>query len=88
MKKLWVINKNKREFWVTLAIFVVFLGVTLGKTIFGLVLDVTDIQLILSTVGAFIIFIGTVIGNSSMVEAGKDVENKKIDILKSSKRKE
>jgi len=42
--------------------------------------DVTDIQLILSTVGAFIVFIGTVIGNSSMIEAGKDVENKKIDI--------
>jgi uncharacterized membrane protein len=80
LKKLWTINKNKRDFWVTLAIFVVFLGVTLGKTIFGLVLDVTDIQLILSTVGAFIVFIGTVIGNSSMIEAGKDVENKKIDI--------
>lgn len=75
MRKLWNANKNKVNFWISLVTFVLILGLTYIKFKFGLSFTTADLTLITSTLGSFIIFIGNVLNNKILVEAGRNIDS-------------
>lgn len=75
MNKLWDANKNKINFWISLTTFVLILGLTYAKFSLKLAFTTTDLTLITSALGSFIIFIGNVLNNNILVEAGQRIDN-------------
>ncbi|WP_057735498.1 hypothetical protein [Liquorilactobacillus uvarum] len=75
MKKLWNANKNKVNFWISLVTFVLILSLTYAKFKFALSFTTADLTLITSALGSFIIFIGNVLNNKILVEAGQSIDS-------------
>ncbi|WP_057742961.1 hypothetical protein [Liquorilactobacillus capillatus] len=73
MKKLWKANRDKTSFWISLVTFLLILGLTYAEFKLTFSFTATEMTLITSVLGSFIILIGNILNNKIIVEAGKSI---------------
>lgn len=78
MKKPKRSKKSRTDLWVAWILFCVLATTTLGKLFLAWNFDLTDIELLISTLGAFAVLLGTIRGDKDLIKAGKALEKKSI----------
>lgn len=69
-------KKSRTDLWVTWILFCVLATTTLGKLFLAWNFDLTDIELLISTLGALAVLLGTISGDKDLIKAGKELEKK------------
>lgn len=78
MKKPKRSKKGRADLWVAWLLFCVLATTTLGKLFLAWNFDLTDIELLISTLGALAVLLGTISGDKDLIKAGKALEKKSI----------
>ncbi|MEY8662366.1 hypothetical protein AALT52_05630 [Ligilactobacillus faecis] len=78
MKKPRRSKKSRTDLWVAWILFCVLATTTLGKLFLAWNFDLTDIELLISTLGALAVLLGTIRGDKDLIKAGKALEKKSI----------
>lgn len=78
MKKPKRSKKSRTDLWVTWILFCVLATTTIGKLFLAWNFDLTDIELLISTLGALAVLLGTIRGDKDLIKAGKALEKKSI----------
>lgn len=78
VKTLWKANYKKVNFWVSL-ISILLIGVLVyAKLVLKIDISAADIAILVSSVGALIVFVGNLLNNKIIVQTGESLDSTKI----------
>jgi prefoldin subunit 5 len=77
-KTLWEANYKKANFWISLVSIFLIVALVYAKLALKVDISAADIAILVSSVGALIVFIGNLVNNKIIVQTGESLDSTKI----------